>query len=85
MGMPDISSLFEKISSFREQPVHDWHPEKTVDIDLEVDASGRWLYQGTGFQRHAIIKLLRVLVLRVALRGRHITDKGRVDVRKVLV
>lgn len=64
MGMPDISSLFEQIKSFQEQPVDDWHPEKTVAIDLEVDATGRWLYQGSGFQRHSIVKLFSTVLRR---------------------
>ena len=64
MGMPDISSLFDQIKAFREQPIHDWHPEKSVDIDLEVDAGGCWLYQGTGFRRHAIVKLFATVLRR---------------------
>ena len=62
--MADVSTLFDHLNAFREQPVDDWHPDKVVDMDIVVNMSGKWLYQGTEFTRHSIVKLFSTVLRR---------------------
>ncbi len=60
--MPDIETLFDQLEAFVPAPLADWRPEKTVDIDLRIDATGVWHYQGSPIRRHRISKLFSTVL-----------------------
>ncbi len=60
--MPDIETLFDQLEAFVPAPLADWRPEKTVDIDLRIDAAGVWHYQGSPIRRHRISKLFSTVL-----------------------
>jgi hypothetical protein len=39
-------------------PVESWQPEREGEIDILINASGEWLYQGTKMERLSVIQLL---------------------------
>jgi hypothetical protein len=43
-------------------PVHQWHPEKTGDMDLRIDREGRWLHESVEIKRPAIVALFSSLL-----------------------
>lgn len=42
----------------------EWHPEKTVDIDIRIDSNGVWHYRGSPIRRHRISRLFATLLSR---------------------
>lgn len=43
-------------------PVHQWHPDKTGDMDLRIDREGRWLHESVEIKRPAIVALFSSLL-----------------------
>ena len=58
----NVHSLFDCIKPFRDQPIDTWHPEKCVDIDINIDEGGLWHYQGSPITRHRIAKLFATVL-----------------------
>lgn len=45
-------------------PVHDWNPSVAGEIDIKIDATGRWFHEGDAFTRDDLMKLFsRILRL----------------------
>lgn len=45
-------------------PVDKWRPLEARDMDLVIEASGAWYYQGTPFARHDLVALLSKVLVR---------------------
>lgn len=43
-------------------PVHEWQPDRVGDIDILINASGEWLYQGTKMERLSVVQLLSTIL-----------------------
>ena len=55
-------SDFEKnvakhIKGSQPAPVHLWDPPFCGDLEIHIDANGRWFYQGSEIKRDRLIKL----------------------------
>lgn len=58
-----LSKSIEKIQQKKGlPPVHLWHPEIEMDIDMEIKRDGTWLYQGSKIERHKIVKLFSTVL-----------------------
>ena len=57
-----LSSLFDELKPFKQQPIRNWYPEKTVDIDISVDRAGKWFYRGSAIERCSIFRLFATLL-----------------------
>ncbi|MGI9317889.1 MAG: DUF1285 domain-containing protein [bacterium] len=63
--MSKLNLLFDQLKTFDRPPVDCWHPEKTVEFDLQITANGEWIHEGKIISRHRLVKLFStVLVLR---------------------
>lgn len=62
--MSGIETLFDQLEAFTLAPVASWHPEKTVDINIRIDSTGIWHYQGSPIRRHRIAKLFSTVLRR---------------------
>lgn len=61
-----LDDLFDSLKPFRLQPVGNWHPDKSSDIDIRIDSSGLWFYRGSAINRRRISKLFSTLLRREA-------------------
>ena len=52
-----FAQLFEQLRESRLPPVAQWHPGKSLDIDLRIAADGRWYYRGSVIARRRMVKL----------------------------
>lgn len=43
-------------------PIHLWHPQRVLDIDLKIDHQGRWFHEGSPFQRTSLVRLFSTLL-----------------------
>jgi len=63
--MSNLGQLFDQLKAFDRPPVETWHPDKTVEFDLRISASGEWIHEGRVIPRKRLVKLFStVLVLR---------------------
>ncbi len=60
--MEELDDLFDSLKPFRLQPVGDWKPEKSAEIDIRIDSAGGWHYQGSAIRRKRISKLFSTLL-----------------------
>ncbi len=73
--MPDSTDAFRRLEAALKEtsgkpPLHLWNPELSGDIDIEIDAGGRWFHEGTEFKRHALVRLF-ASILRKEADGHH--------------
>lgn len=63
-------------------PVDQWHPERTVDVDMEIRSDGAWYHEGGAIRREALVRLFST-VLRKDEDGRTylVTPVEKVEVR----
>ncbi len=60
-----IETLFGELEAFAAPArMAQWRPEKTVDIDIRIDSTGVWHYQGSPIRRHRISRLFATLLIR---------------------
>jgi len=43
-------------------PVESWHPERIGDIDIFIDRSGKWIYQGGEMGRESVVRLFATIL-----------------------
>ncbi|MBE0505507.1 MAG: DUF1285 domain-containing protein [Marinospirillum sp.] len=43
-------------------PIHNWHPQRVLDIDLKIDHQGQWLHKGAPFLRTSLVRLFSTLL-----------------------
>ena len=60
--MSEIQSLFDQLQAFKLAPIESWHPEKCVEIDIRIDNTGIWHYQGSPITRQRISKLFSTVL-----------------------
>ena len=59
-----LDRLFDEVRPFRRPPVQTWHPERMVDLDLEIRADGSWIHEGGVIGRHELVKLFSTVLAR---------------------
>jgi len=57
MTVPSIDKLTDKLRTVNPPPLHDWRPVDVLDIDLRIDAGGRWFYRDSEIRRRRLVKL----------------------------
>ncbi len=63
----DIDRIAESAGQGRNYdspPLHLWHPPLSGDIDILIDAEGRWFHEGEPFRRDAIVRLFASILRR---------------------
>jgi hypothetical protein len=45
-------------------PVEDWHPTHAADIDIRIDADGRWYHKGAPIKRAGLVALFASILRR---------------------
>ncbi len=45
-------------------PIHKWHPDKVVELDMRIHRDGRWDYQGTPIGRKRMVRLFSTVLRR---------------------
>lgn len=45
-------------------PIHNWHPDLSGDIDIEIRPDGRWFHEGGEIRRHELVKLFASILRR---------------------
>lgn len=60
--MNALDDIFDQLEPFRDQPIHRWHPPKSVEIDIRIDTQGIWHYQGSPIIRERISKLFATVL-----------------------
>lgn len=62
----DILKLLEKAEKDQQglPPVHQWEPERQLDIDMRIARDGTWYYQGSPIRRHRMVKLFSTILRR---------------------
>lgn len=43
-------------------PIHLWHPQRVLDIDLSIDHQGQWFHEGQPFLRTSLVRLFSTLL-----------------------
>ena len=61
---PNLQSLFDELTPFKQPPVDTWNPEKTVQFDMRIDLKGDWFHEGTQRKRQPLVKLFASLLRR---------------------
>jgi hypothetical protein len=56
----DIRKLLKDPKSL--PPVESWHPEREGEIDILINSSGEWLYQGSKMERLSVVQLLSTIL-----------------------
>jgi uncharacterized protein len=64
MSTGSLDSIADAITSKSLPPVHVWNPDITREIDMRIDRTGDWYYQGSKINRIRMVKLFST-VLRV--------------------
>lgn len=57
-----IQSKIGKNSS--RPPLHLWHPELSGDIDIRIEADGKWFHEGVQIKRSSLVKLFASILRR---------------------
>lgn len=62
----DILKLLEKAEKDQQglPPVHNWEPERQLDIDMRIARDGTWYYQESPIRRHRMVKLFSTILRR---------------------
>ena len=45
-------------------PIHKWHPERIVELDMRIHRDGRWDYMGTPIGRKRMVRLFSTVLRR---------------------
>lgn len=62
-----LDSLEEQLKARRDfdsPPLHLWHPGFSGDIDIRIDAEGRWFHEGGEIKRPALVRLFASILRR---------------------
>jgi len=66
-----LDKLSAELRAVKTPPLHEWHPRESLDINLRIDAAGRWHHQGTEIRRARLVKLF-ASVLRLEADGHYL-------------
>ena len=59
-----LESIVKQFSERELPPVGQWAPEGQRDIDMRIDAGGRWFYQGSPIERPRMVALFSTILRR---------------------
>ena len=59
-----FADLLKQASERRQPPVTTWNPQRTGEIDIQIDAQGSWLHEGREFRRDALVNLFATILRR---------------------
>ncbi|MEM7259221.1 MAG: DUF1285 domain-containing protein [Pseudomonadota bacterium] len=59
-----LESIVEQFSGRELPPVASWSPDHERDIDMRIDASGRWFYHGSAIERMRMVALFSTILRR---------------------
>lgn len=57
-----FGALLKAAADRKLPPVGLWHPERVGDIDIRINADGRWFHDGTEIKRHRLVKLFATVL-----------------------
>jgi len=57
MTVQRIDKLAFDLRAIKTPPLHKWRPTESLDIDLRIDAGGRWFYRDSEIRRARLVKL----------------------------
>lgn len=60
--MNELDSLFDQVNAFERPAVENWHPGKSVDLDIRIAATGEWFHEGRVIPRHKLVKLFSTVI-----------------------
>jgi len=55
--MNRIEKIIDQIGQHKTPPVHLWKPEVVGEIDIRIDAQGRWFHEGDVIARDTLVRL----------------------------
>lgn len=68
--MENIDQLFEHLSHLQQDkqlpPVEHWQPERVGEIDIKIDAEGRWYHDQREIKRQPLVNLFATILRRDA-------------------
>src|SRR5690606_39926026 len=59
-----LSEIAELFRSQKLPPVEQWEPEETGDSEMQINADGSWLHQGSPINRPAMVRAFSTLLRR---------------------
>lgn len=59
LDLPNFADEIKQLlgDSDKLPPVDSWHPQRSGEVDIQIDAQGQWRFQGDVMQREAIVRL----------------------------
>ncbi len=45
-------------------PIHLWKPQRVYDLDMRIDAEGRWFHEGSEIKRKGLVQLFASVLLK---------------------
>lgn len=65
--MSELDALFDSLRDVPKQglpPIEQWHPSHSGQIDIRIDATGRWFHEGGEIRRAELVKLFASILRR---------------------
>ena len=59
-----LSEIAELVQAQKLPPVEKWEPEETGDSEMQINADGSWLHQGSPINRPAMVRAFSTLLRR---------------------
>ena len=59
-----FGALLKATADRKLPPVGLWHPQRVGDIDIRIDADGRWFHEGTEIKRQRLVELFATVLRR---------------------
>ncbi|WP_372598338.1 DUF1285 domain-containing protein [Amphritea sp.] len=83
---PDLKSIQTLLDSDLKKshslpPVHQWKPEFSGDLDMQITRDGRWIHEGGEIKRAAMVKLFSTILWREGDRYFLVTPVEKVGIQ----
>jgi len=62
--IPDMDGLLKQLQEKKLPPVHQWNPDISSGIDIQIKRNGDWYYQGSLIQRPSMVRLFSKVLRR---------------------
>ena len=64
LDLPNFADDIRKLvtESGSHPPVETWRPEHVGEIDIRIDRSGKWFYQGSEMERESVVRLFSTIL-----------------------
>lgn len=63
-GLDVVEQAARGTRNFQDPPLEKWDPPLSGDIDIRIDAEGRWFHEDSPIQRDAIVRLFASILRR---------------------